>query len=139
MTGLHAPPPPAAPAVLVPLHAEIVYWFSPDTPPDTNRTVIVRIAGLAGTWPAFYDPEGATWFATGDGAEISEPILAWGEQPTGLVPKRPNRAAEAGAIVCRLTKGSHGYGLSFTPLGQQLEAGIYQLQLAAPPNPRSPA
>jgi hypothetical protein len=126
--GLH--PPAAAPFTPPqPLCIEFIAWFDPASPPADNRTVIVRVAGLAGTWPAFRDPESAAWFSTLDGCEISEPIQAWAEQPIGAEPTGPRRAAAQDACIALLTKSAYGFGLRFTAVGRELPPGEFALQL----------
>lgn len=110
------------------LHIEVIAWFAATIPPSSNRTVIVRIAGQAGTWPAFYDPKQRAWFSTHDGCEIEAEILCWAEQPIGASNERQIRATDD--VVAKLTKTPQGYfSLKFTAAGKALPAGDFELRL----------
>lgn len=132
MIGVHATPtrPLANP---VPMHVEVIAWFSPATPPADNRTLIARVRGMAGSWPVFYDPEAGAWFSTHDGCEV-DGIEAWAEQPTGTPPS--DTAPAPAGVVLRMTRTAVGNSFSFTPAGRALGQGIFELQLA-PSHPTS--
>ena len=127
MIGVHGSP--TKPLVNpVPLHVEVLAWFSPATPPADNRTVIARVRGLPGSWPVFYDVEAGAWFSTHDGCEV-DGVETWAEQPSGT-PPAIEAPAPAGTVV-RLTRTAFGTSFSFTPAGRALGQGVYELQLVA--------
>lgn len=114
------------------LHIEVIAWFAAVIPPHSNRTVLVRIAGLAGTWPAFYDPKLRTWFSTHDGGEIEGEIVCWAEQPIGASNQR--QAVAGDGVVAKFTMSPQGYtSLRFTEAGKALPPGDYELRLGALP------
>lgn len=122
-----------------PLHIETIAWFDPAIPPQDNRTVIVRIAGLAGTWPAFFEPSLQAWFSTHDGDQV-DGVEAWAEQPTGIEPRKPQRTPAAAEIIGRITMTSvGGFALRLTQAGRALPIGEHELQLVPTSTPRSPA
>jgi hypothetical protein len=135
--GVH-PSPRQAIEPPLPLHVEVIAWFSPAIPPSTERTVIVRVAGQPGTWLAFHDREHG-WLSATDGTQIDEPIEAWADRPTGEAPVQPQHGAASAAVVAKLAKSTlQGYGLRLTPTGQALPPGLYELQLVPTSTTRSP-
>lgn len=127
MIGVHASPTKAATPPL-PLHIEVLAWFAAAIPPSSNRTVLVRIAGIAGTWPAFYDPKQRAWFSTHDGCEIdTAKVECWAEQPVGMGNQRATLASDN--VIARYTLTPQGYtSLKFTAAGKALPPGDYELR-----------
>lgn len=135
MIGVHATPSKPLQSPIA-LHIEVLAWFSAAIPPSSDRTVLVRISGLQGTWPAFYVAKQKTWFSTHDGAEISEPVECWAEQPIGSSNQRAVTAGDD--VVARYTLTAQGYtSLKFTAAGKALPPGDYELRLG--PLPFTPA
>ena len=108
-------------------HSEVIVWNEAPSQPDTDRTVIVRLANTPGTWPAFVQL--GRWVNAIDGAAIDEAVLRWAEQPKGdafqLPAIQPNQADDH---VATLSKTERGYiDLTFTAQGRKLPQGHYRL------------
>lgn len=135
MIGVH-PSPRHAIEPPVPLHVEVIAWFSPAIPPSNARTVLVRVAGQPGAGLAFHDVEHG-WLSAADGTLIDGTVEAWANRPTGEPPVQPQPQAAAAAVVAKLAKSTlQGYGLRLTPTGQALPPGRYELQLVPSTNTR---
>lgn len=131
MSGLH---PTKAMRPPLSLGTEVIAWFTGEIPPTSDRTVIVRVAGIAGALLAFYSPKSRTWFDFSTGGEIDGAIEAWAEQPVG----KPVTVRETltSQVVANLVKTPQGYfSLKFTAGGRALPEGSYALQLASSPTP----
>lgn len=120
------------------LGIEVLAWFAAVIPPTDDRTVMVRVSGLADngkrvTLMAFYMPESRAWFDFSTGGPIDGTVEEWSELPGGAAPAA--REPLTGQNVAKLAKGGNHFSLQLTAIGRSLPAGDYALQLA----PASPS